>query len=227
MTSLGNWPAPVNVSLPSALTAAAKLELALARKAARDDIGACQRCDCLSPLGHSPVPFRGPAPARVMVIGEAPGSEEDRQGQPFVGQSGILLKLKLKEVGLALDDCFVTNAARCYPGHATAPKPRHVTACLFHLRREVQLVQPEWVLTLGKVALSLAHPKPQITKLHGRPFEVFAGPLVGRKVFPSYHPAAALRSEQVAKVFRMDLGSFAEILSGAVSWREYGRGPGR
>jgi uracil-DNA glycosylase len=135
----------------------------------------------------------GPARARVMFIGEAPGAREDEGGEPFIGASGRLLDRLLLPTGLRRDDIYITNVAACRPPGNRAPRPSEVAAHAPWLEEQIRLVRPEVIATLGRVALCWFVPGAKITELNGRPRKLLRD---GRQLtlLPLFHPAAALRS---------------------------------
>jgi uracil-DNA glycosylase family 4 len=147
----------------------------------------CRRC----PLGHSrtrAVPGVGPGDARIMIVGEAPGQNEDQKGEPFVGAAGKLLDQLLKGIGLSRADVFITNILKCRPPGNRDPQPVEVEACSPYLEQQLRLIHPEVVLVLGRHALARLLPGYEsISRLHGKV-------IVKDRVsyIPIYHPAAAL-----------------------------------
>ena len=151
------------------------------------DVHDCRRC----PLGFSrlhAVPGVGPADARIMVVGEAPGQNEDQQGEPFVGAAGKLLDQLLRGIGLSRADVFITNILKCRPPNNRDPQPPEVSACSPYLEQQLRLIKPEVVLILGRHALARILPgQESISRLHGRVIVKD-----GVSYIPVYHPAAAL-----------------------------------
>ena len=151
------------------------------------DVHDCRRC----PLGLSrthAVPGVGPGDARIMVVGEAPGQNEDQQGEPFVGAAGKLLDQLLRGIGLSRADVFITNILKCRPPNNRDPQPAEVTACSPYLEHQLRLLKPEVVLILGRHALARLLPgQDSISRLHGRVVVKD-----GVSYIPVYHPAAAL-----------------------------------
>ena len=163
---------------------------------------ACTRCALAG--GRTQVVFGvGNPHADVMFVGEAPGAEEDRVGEPFVGRAGQLLdKLVLEEMGLTRADFFVANVLKCRPPGNRDPLPGEIESCRPYLDRQVELVDPKVVVTLGNFATKLLLATAEgITKVRGRSYPYRAGVLV-----PTFHPAAVLRggSDPQAKM-RADL----------------------
>ena len=132
----------------------------------------------------------GPCPANVMIVGEAPGFNEDRQGEPFVGAAGKLLDTLLSRIGMSRADVYITNVLKCRPPMNRDPMPNEAEACSPYLKRQLELVQPKVVLILGRHALERLMPgQGSISRIHGsliRRGEVAYVPL--------YHPAAALHN---------------------------------
>ncbi len=128
--------------------------------------------------------------ARLMVIGEAPGADEDRQGEPFVGRAGILLNSMLRAAGFARGDVYVANVLKCRPPQNRDPSDEEAGRCLPYLRRQIELVNPDAILCVGRIAAQrLLDTDTPIGKLRGRVHE-----LDGRPVVVTYHPAYLLRS---------------------------------
>ena len=134
----------------------------------------------------------GNVAARWMIIGEAPGAEEDRRGEPFVGPAGLLLGEMLRAVGLERSDVFIANILKCRPPDNRDPNPQEISACADHLSQQVQLVAPKLILAVGRIAAqSLLHQDVAVGRLRGRAhvFGESAIPLV-----VTYHPAYLLRA---------------------------------
>ena len=128
--------------------------------------------------------------ARLMVVGEAPGAEEDRQGEPFVGRAGILLNAMLRAAGFERGEVFVANVLECRPPHNRDPSDEEAERCLPYLRRQIELVNPEVILCVDRIAAQrLLDTDTPIGKLRGRVHR-----LDGRPVVVTYHPAYLLRS---------------------------------
>jgi uracil-DNA glycosylase family 4 len=146
-------------------------------------------------------------------VGEAPGANEDRQGLPFVGQAGRLLDALLGEIGLARGDVFVANVLQCRPPGNRDPHPAEIEACQSYLLTKIDLIQPRVVCTLGNFATKLLRGDPTgITRLHGRD-EVR---VIGRRavrLYPLFHPAAALYTPANVDVLRSDFARIPELLA--------------
>jgi DNA polymerase len=162
----------------------------------------CTRCPLAA--GRTQVVFGvGSSTADLMFVGEAPGQQEDLQGEPFVGRSGQLLdKLVLEEMGLTRDRFYIANTVKCRPPGNRDPEPAEIAACRPWLEAQVDLIDPKVVVTLGNFAAKLLLQTTEgITKLRGRSYPYRRGVLV-----PTYHPAAVLRGGgNLAPQMRADL----------------------
>jgi DNA polymerase len=151
-----------------------------------------------------------------MFVGEAPGFHEDKQGVPFVGQAGKLLDKLLAGIGLTRPDVFVANVLKCRPPGNRDPLPDEIQACEGHLWKQIELIQPKVVATLGNFATKLLSGRPTgITRVHGQPQETTLG---GNRVilYPLYHPAAALYTPRMLEVLESDFARIPELLGRAV-----------
>lgn len=161
-------------------------------KTLNTEMACCTRCDLA--LGRTQV-VRGVGAkrARVLLLGEAPGVSEDRAGEPFVGSAGRLLKRLLEEAGLERSDIYITNVVACRPPKNRTPRVSEIKAHRPWLEEQLRLVQPEVVVTLGRIALTYFLPKAKITELSGRAQAVeWNGSTL--RLLPLFHPAAALRA---------------------------------
>lgn len=174
---------------------------------------ACTACGLAA--GRTQVVFGTGAPdADLMFVGEAPGAEEDRQGLPFVGRSGQLLdRLLWEEMGLTRDEVMIANVVKCRPPGNRDPEPGELAACTPWLDRQLELVDPRVVVTLGNFATRyLLGTKEGITRLRGRAY-----PWRGRVLVPTYHPAAVLRGGATPMVqMRADLVRAKLALAGTL-----------
>jgi uracil-DNA glycosylase family 4 len=172
----------------------------------------CQRCPQLAGTRHTVVFGSGNADADLMFVGEAPGANEDQQGLPFVGQAGRLLDQLLSEIGLTRGDVFVANTLKCRPPGNRDPLPQEIDACQDYLFRQLDLIQPKVVCTLGNFATKLLRSDMTgITRLHGRDELRQIGPRVVR-LYPLFHPAAALYTPAMLATLREDFGRIPELL---------------
>jgi uracil-DNA glycosylase family 4 len=173
-----------------------------------------QRCEkCPLHETRTKVVFgAGNADADLMFVGEAPGAEEDRQGLPFVGRAGQLLNQLLEEIGLSREEVFIANVLKNRPPGNRDPQPLEIQACEPWLWRQVQLIEPRVVCTLGNFSTKLLTGSPTgITKVRGTPQVHELG---GRTVYllPLFHPAAALRTPAVKETLRSDFATIPELL---------------
>src|ERR671918_4792 len=181
-------------------------------KAVWQQAQACTKCPQLASTRTTVVFGSGDADADLMFVGEAPGANEDKQGLPFVGQAGRLLDTLLGEIGLTRADVFVVNVLKCRPPGNRDPLPEEIAACEPHLFRQIELIEPKVVATLGNFATKLLSGKPAgITRVHGYEQEVTLGT---RKVslYPLYHPAAALYTPSMLKVLEEDFARIPTLL---------------
>jgi uracil-DNA glycosylase len=191
------------------------VERAAALRAHADDTATCARCALAK--GRTQVVFGSGSPhADLMFVGEAPGFHEDQQGIPFVGQAGKLLDRLLAGIGLEREQVYVANVLKCRPPGNRDPQPDEIEACEGHLFRQISLIEPKVVATLGNFATKLLSGKPTgITRVHGAEQEATLG---GRSVmlYPLYHPAAALYTPAMLKVLEEDFARLPELLGRAV-----------
>jgi DNA polymerase len=170
----------------------------------------CETCTCF-------VPGEGDPDADVMLVGEAPGANEDRQGRPFVGRAGELLDLALVEAGFAREEVFITNVLKARPPGNRDPRRSEVEHSLPWLEAQLALVRPRLVVPLGRHALAHFAPDAKISAAHGR--LLGAG---GLALYPLYHPAAALRGRNLRDVLMADARGLTVALRGADAARERG-----
>ena len=171
----------------------------------------CTRCP-LAETRTKVVFGSGNADADLMFVGEAPGAEEDRQGLPFVGRAGALLTELLGDVGLPRDEVWICNVLKCRPPGNRDPQPIEVETCSPYLERQIQLIEPRVVATLGNFATRLlTGARTPISRVRGTP-QVHT--LAGRPVFlmPLFHPAAALRTPSLVETLREDMSRLPELL---------------
>jgi DNA polymerase len=178
------------------------------------EIAGCTRCRLAE--GRTQVVFGvGNPDADLMFVGEAPGFHEDKQGYPFVGQAGQLLDQLLGGIGLSREDVYIANVIKCRPPGNRDPMPDEIEACESHLFKQVELIQPRLVGTLGNFATKLLSGKPLgITRVHGQEQEVTLG---GRSVllYPLYHPAAALYTPAMMATLETDFARIPALIAAA------------
>src|SRR3954453_17698910 len=182
-------------------------------KAVYHQASGCTRCPQLAETRRTVVFGSGNADADLMFVGEAPGRSEDEQGLPFVGQAGRLLSELLADIGLERSDVFVANTLKCRPPGNRDPLPQEIANCQDYLFRQLELIQPRVVCTLGNFATKLLRADPTgITRLHGRPEVRVIGPRTVR-LYPLYHPAAALYTPANVEVLRADFARLPALLA--------------
>jgi len=171
----------------------------------------CTKCALAG--GRTQVVFGSGSPdADLMFVGEAPGFHEDQQGVPFVGQAGKLLDKLLGGIGLTRADVFVVNVLKCRPPGNRDPLPEEIAACEPHLFRQIELIEPKLVATLGNFATKLLSGKPAgITRVHGHEQEVTLGTRTVA-LYPLYHPAAALYTPSMLNVLEEDFARIPALL---------------
>ncbi len=151
-----------------------------------EQIRQCTRCR-LHQTRTQAVPGDGPYNAEIMFIGEAPGYHEDQQGKPFVGAAGRYLNELLEKNGLRREDVYITNIVKCRPPRNRDPLPDEIAACQGYLDRQIELLNPRVIVTLGRFAMQHFFPGASISRIHGQPRR-----LGDRIFFPIFHPAAGL-----------------------------------
>lgn len=176
----------------------------------REQVVTCTNCN-LHERCSAPVPWSGPVPAQVAVLGEAPGRQEDEQGKPFVGPAGKLLRDGLMNVGLDPSKITFINTASCWPrnedGKGRAPLPKEVQACAKNREDQLALSGATFVLLTGNVPLQAYRWDLRITKARAHVFQ-----RDGRSFFPIFHPAAILRNPGWKRDFEADLQTFAKLV---------------
>jgi DNA polymerase len=185
------------------------------REALKDvfrEASVCTRC-ALSETRTTVVFGAGNADADLMFVGEAPGANEDKQGLPFVGQAGKLLDTLLGEIGLERSSVFIANVLKCRPPGNRDPRPQEIEACSDYLHRQVALIEPRVICTLGNFSTKLLRGDPTgISRLHGQP-EVHVLGHRAVRLFPIYHPAAALYTPSMLETLRADFAQLPELLA--------------
>lgn len=179
-------------------------------------VAGCTKCALAG--GRTQVVFGSGNPnSDLMFVGEAPGFHEDKQGIPFVGAAGKLLEQLLEGIGLSREEVYIANVLKCRPPGNRDPLPEEIQACESHLWRQIELIEPRVVATLGNFATKLLSGRPTgITRVHGQEQEVTLG---GRRVllYPIYHPAAALYTPRMVEVLRSDFARLPELMGREVA----------
>ncbi len=191
---------------------------ALRHSNVRGDIISCTRC----PRHHKgPVPFSGPAPSPFMLLGDAPSALDDRVGKPFVGNMGKELTVWFVDARLPpLNQWFAANVVSCRPAGEKID-PAAITNCASHLRAQLELCDPRWVLLLGAVALGAVGLKGKLGDVHGRVIDVPYGPFKGRRVLATYHPRAGFHDPKKTATMQNDLAVLAGLINGGLPVSEF------
>jgi uracil-DNA glycosylase family 4 len=173
----------------------------------------CVRCQELASTRKNVVFGAGNADADLMFVGEAPGASEDERGLPFVGRAGKLLETLLGEIGIARKDVFIANVLKCRPPGNRDPLPVEIENCREYLYRQVELIQPRVICSLGNFSTKLLRDDPTgITRLHGQPQVLTLGRRSVR-LYPIFHPAAALYTPRMLETLREDFARLPELLA--------------
>jgi len=169
-------------------------------------IRTCKRCK-LHQGRTNAVPGSGSVSANVFFVGEAPGAQEDEQGLPFVGRSGRYLDQLMENIGLDRDHVFITNVVKCRPPSNRDPRVGEVRACTPYLERQLGLIRPRLVVTLGRFAMEQFIAEGRISEVHGQPRRI-----EGTIYLPLYHPAAALYRGSLRSVVESDFQRVRALL---------------
>jgi uracil-DNA glycosylase len=173
----------------------------------------CTRCPELAATRKTVVFGAGNANADLMFVGEAPGASEDEQGVPFVGRAGKLLETLLGEIGIERKDVWICNVLKCRPPGNRDPLPIEIDNCQGYLRSQVELIEPSVICTLGNFSTKLLRGDPTgITRLHGQPEVLTLGRRAVR-LYPIFHPAAALYTPRMLETLREDFARLPELLA--------------
>jgi uracil-DNA glycosylase family 4 len=156
------------------------------------------------------VPGEGPANAEMLFIGEGPGFHENEQGRPFVGQAGKLLDELLLLAGFNRESVFITNVVKCRPPENRDPLPDELAACSVYLNKQIELINPCVIVTLGRISMAKFLPAARISAVHGHPVW-----LDGNLVVPMYHPAAALHQPSLKSVLVSDFVALPKAIEEA------------
>jgi DNA polymerase len=175
------------------------------------EVETCTRCDLHLNTTHG-VPGEGPADADIILVGEAPGFNEDKQGRPFVGAAGRFLEELLGIAGLKRTDVFITNIVKHRPPNNRDPLPAELNACFPYLARQIELIDPRLIVTLGRHSLATFFPGSLISRAHGTVREK-----EGRYYFHMYHPAAALHQDRLRQTLTDDMTKLAEFIRGPLA----------
>jgi len=176
-------------------------------QALHQQIAVCKKC-ILTKSRVKAVPGVGPERANIMFIGEAPGFHENQQGLPFVGAAGKFLDELLEKIDLRREDVFITNVVKCRPPGNRDPQVDEIEACRPYLDRQIELIQPKMVITLGRFSMARYFPNAKISRIHGQPRKI-----EGVIYYPMYHPAAALHQPSLRRTVEDDMLKIPEPLA--------------
>jgi len=173
------------------------------------EIARCVKCEIANTRTNI-VPGEGPENAEVMLIGEAPGWHEDQSGRPFVGPAGQFLEELLSLGGLKRQDVYITNVIKCRPTNNREPLPQEVAWCCPYLERQIEIIRPKVIITLGRHSLAFFFPNKSISQAHGSIQEKD-----GIIYYAMYHPAAALHQQSLRQVLKTDALKIPQVIASA------------
>ena len=162
------------------------------------------------------MPGVGPEDADIMFIGEGPGFHENEQGRPFVGQAGRFLDELLDQIGMKREEVFIGNVVKCRPPGNRDPQPEELEACSSYLDRQIQVINPKVIVTLGRFSMAKYFPYAKISQVHGQGMQVR-----GRLIIPMFHPAAALHQPSLKATVERDFAKLPEMIAMAEDAPEY------
>jgi len=170
------------------------------------EIANCRDCE-LAKYRTKVVPGEGPEDAELLFIGEAPGWHEDQQGRPFVGPAGAFLNQLLASIGLSREQVYIANVIKCRPPQNRDPLPAEIQACCKWLDRQIEIIRPRIIITLGRYSLARYFPNESIGKIHGKARKV--GDII---YYPMYHPAAAIHRGSLRRIIEADMLQIPRVL---------------
>ena len=173
------------------------------------EIERCQQCE-IAKYRNRVVPGEGAEDAAIMFIGEAPGWHEDQQGRPFVGPAGKFLDELLASIGLNRKQVYIANVIKCRPQGNRDPLPSEIQNCCPHLKRQVEIIKPKMIVTLGRYSMAMFFPGKSISKIHGT-----AQKRDNVLCYAMYHPAAALHQGSLRQAIEEDMLKIPSLLSEA------------
>ena len=174
------------------------------------EILVCRKCQVLAENRTKVVPGDGAEDADIMFIGEAPGWHEDQQGLPFVGPAGMLLNELIASIGLRREHVYITNVIKCRPPENRDPLPTEIHTCRHWLERQIELISPRMIVTLGRYSMAMFFPGKSISKIHGT-----AHKQDNIIYYAMYHPAAALHQQSLRQVVQADMLKIPSLLAEA------------
>lgn len=178
-------------------------------------VARCKNCG----LYHSRdkgVPGEGPADAEIMFIGEGPGFHENMQGRPFVGAAGDLFVELLAAIGMKREEVFITNVVKCRPPGNRDPQPEELAACNPYLEKQIQIINPKVIVTLGRFSMARFIPQAKISEVHGQPVK-----MKGMLIVPFFHPAAALHRPSLRPTVEEDFAKLPDLIKNAQQAPDY------
>jgi DNA polymerase len=191
----------------------------VALEAIAAEVRACTKCG-LAATRTNAVPGEGRADTEIVFVGEGPGQTEDQQGRPFVGRAGELLVKLISTLGWRRQEVFITNIVKCRPPGNRDPEPNEIAACAPYLQRQLEILDPAVIATLGRFSMAHFRPGERITQIHGTTASV--APQTGARdavSFALFHPAAALRSTEVERQSFEDIAGLPRVLREARTQR--------
>ena len=187
-------------------------------EAIAEQVAGCNLCE-LSEQRERTVPGSGAADADIMIIGEAPGYNEDKQGLPFVGAAGGVLTELLAGIGLRREDVYITNMVKCRPPSNRDPQAAEMSACADYLDRQIALIDPKVIVTLGRFSFGKFFPGRSISRERGKPRM-----WNGRMIYPMYHPAATLHNPRLRPALESDFRNLPEMVEEVIAMGDMGNG---
>lgn len=189
-------------------------------EAIAERVAGCNLCELSEQRGRT-VPGSGAADADIMIIGEAPGYNEDKQGLPFVGAAGGVLTELLAGIGLRRDDVYITNMVKCRPPSNRDPQAAEMSACADYLDEQIALIDPKVIVTLGRFSFGKFFPGRSISRERGKPRM-----WNGRMIYPMYHPAATLHNPRLRPALESDFRNLPEMVEEVIAMAEMGGADG-
>ncbi|MFC1918493.1 uracil-DNA glycosylase [Chloroflexota bacterium] len=179
-----------------------------------EEIALCQQCE-IAKFRTNVVPGEGAEDADILFIGEAPGWHEDRQGRPFVGPAGQFLDRLLASINLGREQVYIANVIKCRPAGNRDPLPVEILNCRKWLNRQIEIICPKMIVTLGRYSMALFFPDKSISKIHGT-----AKKQNGVICYAMYHPAAALHQQSLRQAIEADMLKIPSLLTEAQNLTE-------
>ena len=183
------------------------------------EIALCQQCE-IAKYRNKVVPGEGAEDARIMFIGEAPGWHEDQLGRPFVGPAGKFLEELLASIGLTREQVYIANVIKCRPTSNRDPLPTEIQNCRQWLERQIELIHPKMIVTLGRYSMAMFFPGKSISKIHGTAQK--QGDTI---YYAMYHPAAALHQQSLRQAIEEDMLKIPSLLAQAENIKEEEKEP--